>query len=252
MNRARDEEGVVLLLVLVLVVVAISTAYAMSKTAMIEVISTRQYGQHARATLLARSGEVRHDAEHPLDEEELRAMVHLVFLHAEQDLEPLLAAIGKRDELVKLRLGDAVEPDGKSVAARFQRLDNLRLRRQGRCHLGGVTHIAAEVLHRDRAFLFDEVNLLGPMGRRGDVREYFGHAHGAFRRLEAVLLSRNIFGHLDRVLAHRTPALCHLFCAVTGPPGWCCSPGWLSPAGWAWFCIRRRSRLTANGFSPEP
>ena len=56
MSPARDEEGVVLLLVLVLVVVAISTAYAMSKTAMIEVISTRQYGQHARATLLARSG----------------------------------------------------------------------------------------------------------------------------------------------------------------------------------------------------
>ena len=56
MSRAGDEDGVVLLLVLVLVVVAISTAYAMSKTSMIEVISTRQYGQHARATLLARSG----------------------------------------------------------------------------------------------------------------------------------------------------------------------------------------------------
>jgi type II secretory pathway component PulK len=56
MSRTRDEEGVVLLLVLVLVVVAISTAYAMSKTSLIEVISTRQYGQHARALLLARSG----------------------------------------------------------------------------------------------------------------------------------------------------------------------------------------------------
>lgn len=56
MNRARDEEGVVLLLVLVLVVVAISTAYAMSKTSLIEVMSTRQHGQHARADLLARSG----------------------------------------------------------------------------------------------------------------------------------------------------------------------------------------------------
>ena len=41
---------------LVLVVVAISTAYALSKTALIEVMSTRQYLQHARATLLARSG----------------------------------------------------------------------------------------------------------------------------------------------------------------------------------------------------
>ena len=56
MTRARDEAGVVLLLVLVLVVVAISTAYAMSKTSLIEVMSTRQYGQYARATLLARSG----------------------------------------------------------------------------------------------------------------------------------------------------------------------------------------------------
>ena len=56
MTRARDEDGVVLLLVLVLVVVAISTAYALAKTSVIEAISTRQYGQYARATLLARSG----------------------------------------------------------------------------------------------------------------------------------------------------------------------------------------------------
>ena len=53
---ARDDEGIVLLLVLVLVVVAISTAYALSKTAVIEVLSTRQYLQHSRASLLARSG----------------------------------------------------------------------------------------------------------------------------------------------------------------------------------------------------
>ncbi len=57
MSQPRDDEaGVVLLLVLVLVVVSISTAYAMSKTSLIEVLSTRQYGQYARATLLARSG----------------------------------------------------------------------------------------------------------------------------------------------------------------------------------------------------
>jgi len=55
-DRARDEQGIVMLLVLVLVVVAISTAYALGKTAMIEVLSTRQYLQHARASLLARSG----------------------------------------------------------------------------------------------------------------------------------------------------------------------------------------------------
>jgi len=55
-TRPRDDEGIVLLLVLVLVVVAISTAYAMSKTSLIEVMSTRQQGQHARALLLARSG----------------------------------------------------------------------------------------------------------------------------------------------------------------------------------------------------
>ena len=45
-----------LLLVLVLVVVAISTAYAMSKTSLIEVLSTRQHEQYTRADLLARSG----------------------------------------------------------------------------------------------------------------------------------------------------------------------------------------------------
>jgi type II secretory pathway component PulK len=46
----------VLLLVMVLVVVAISTAYAMAKTSLIEVLSTRQQSQYARADLLARSG----------------------------------------------------------------------------------------------------------------------------------------------------------------------------------------------------
>ena len=55
-ERGRGEEGVVLLLVLVLVVVAISTAYAMSKTSLIEVLSTRQHEQYTRADLLARSG----------------------------------------------------------------------------------------------------------------------------------------------------------------------------------------------------
>jgi type II secretory pathway component PulK len=55
--RGREgEEGIVLLLVLVLVVVAISTAYAMSKTSLIEVLATRQSAQHTRAELLARSG----------------------------------------------------------------------------------------------------------------------------------------------------------------------------------------------------
>lgn len=54
----RDEEGIVLLLVLVLVVVAISTAYALSKTSFLEVMSSRQRAQHARADVLARSGVV--------------------------------------------------------------------------------------------------------------------------------------------------------------------------------------------------
>jgi type II secretory pathway component PulK len=55
--RAREgEEGIVLLLVLVLVVVAISTAYALSKTSLIEVLATRQSAQYTRADLLARSG----------------------------------------------------------------------------------------------------------------------------------------------------------------------------------------------------
>jgi type II secretory pathway component PulK len=59
MSQAPDrsgEEGIVLLLVLVLVVVAISTAYAMGKTSLIEILSTRQQAQYARADLLARSG----------------------------------------------------------------------------------------------------------------------------------------------------------------------------------------------------
>jgi type II secretory pathway component PulK len=55
-TRARDEEGIVLLLVLVLIVVAVSTAYAMSKTSLVEVLSSRQHSQHTRAELLARSG----------------------------------------------------------------------------------------------------------------------------------------------------------------------------------------------------
>jgi type II secretory pathway component PulK len=55
-THKRGEEGIVLLLVLVLIVVAVSTAYALSKTSLLEVMSTRQQEDHTRADLLARSG----------------------------------------------------------------------------------------------------------------------------------------------------------------------------------------------------
>ncbi|MCP4007371.1 MAG: general secretion pathway protein GspK [bacterium] len=53
--RARDEEGVVLLLVIVLIVVTISTVYAMAATSTLEIMGTRYRIERTRADLLAKS-----------------------------------------------------------------------------------------------------------------------------------------------------------------------------------------------------
>jgi type II secretory pathway component PulK len=54
--RARDEDGVVLLLVLAIIVITISMVYAFAETSLLEVASTRQRIARAKASLLARSG----------------------------------------------------------------------------------------------------------------------------------------------------------------------------------------------------
>jgi general secretion pathway protein K len=56
MTRRRNEQGVVLLLVMVLIAVSISIAYATAKTSAVDVLSSRQREQLARAQVLARSG----------------------------------------------------------------------------------------------------------------------------------------------------------------------------------------------------
>ncbi|MDP2322052.1 MAG: hypothetical protein Q8O42_22270 [Acidobacteriota bacterium] len=43
---------------------------------------------------------VRHDADHAFHQEQLRAVMHFVFLHAKQHLEAGLAAHGQRDPLI--------------------------------------------------------------------------------------------------------------------------------------------------------
>lgn len=55
--RPKRDEGVVLLLVLVILVATVSTVYAFTRTATLEVLSSRQRSERTRAELLARSGE---------------------------------------------------------------------------------------------------------------------------------------------------------------------------------------------------
>ena len=54
--RARDEDGVILLLVLGIIVLTISLVYAFAETSLLEVASTKQRIARVKASLLARSG----------------------------------------------------------------------------------------------------------------------------------------------------------------------------------------------------
>ena len=125
MTRARDEEGIVLLLVLVLIVVAVSTAYAMSKTSLVEVLSSRQHSQHSRAQLLARSGIAL--ATRALQDDlvgtdpitkavESERDAWAVLAHQEIELPgAALLRIGIRDAGNKLDLNALVDAEGKRV-----------------------------------------------------------------------------------------------------------------------------------------
>ena len=56
MSRARDEEGVVLILVLTMVVLTIGTVYAFARTSLMEIRTMQHRMDRVRADLLARSG----------------------------------------------------------------------------------------------------------------------------------------------------------------------------------------------------
>ena len=125
MTRARGEEGIVLLLVLVLIVVAVSTAYAMSKTSLIEVLSSRQHSQHARADLLARSGIAlakRALQDDLVEGDEITKSVEsdrdawAVLAHQEIELPgDALLRVGIRDAGNKLDLNALIDSDGKRI-----------------------------------------------------------------------------------------------------------------------------------------
>ena len=83
-----------LLLVLVLIVVAVSTAYAMSKTSLVEVLSTRQHSQHSRAQLLARSGIAL--AERALQDDLIEGDPITKAVESDRDAWAVLAAPGDR------------------------------------------------------------------------------------------------------------------------------------------------------------
>jgi len=124
-TRARGEEGIVLLLVLVLIVVAVSTAYAMSKTSLIEVLSTRQHSQHERAELIAKSGIAlakRTLQDDLVEGDEITKSVEsdrdawAVLAHQEIELPGgALLRVGVRDAGNKIDLNALIDADGKRI-----------------------------------------------------------------------------------------------------------------------------------------
>jgi len=74
--------------------------------------------------------QVRDHAEEALDYHELRAVVHLMLLHALQHLEAALRrrAVRHRHEFVGLRLRDALHKLRPRVAFGAEQIDDLRLR----------------------------------------------------------------------------------------------------------------------------
>src|SRR5438105_7422113 len=157
-----------------------------------------------REALLHLARQMRRDAEHPFDEHQLPAMMHLVLLHAHDHFE---AALGRRRHALRLRerLGEefvaqGVNPRRGLLAARLQQLHELRLRAQLR-FLG--LHLSD---HRGKVEAIEACPLLPVDSRERigerDVRQHLTHGAHAWRRREIELRLGNLFGNLDRVRAN--------------------------------------------------
>ena len=170
-----------------------------------------------RHALLKLPRDVGHQAHHALHRHHLSAMVHLVLFRREQHLEP---ALGRRFDAGRLshrfcqeRLGQPLEKRRELVSFGPQKSDRFSLGL--RLRLLGV-----ECLHQFRKVQRLEVRNLVHVNVAlkarcvRDMGKSVLNRPGVRRGPEVVFALRNLFGHLDRVVAHRPKRRRELFPTV--------------------------------------
>ena len=145
------------------------------------------------------------DAELALDEHELGAMVHFVFLGAEDAFEAGFGrfSVGFDDGLGEELGRERVEPGGKLLAFVAEEIKDLRFG-------AGLVFFGFELVDETKEIETDEgieafglVDLVPDAGGDSDVREHLRDRATIGRGDEFVLGFGNVFGDLKSVFAYR-------------------------------------------------
>src|SRR5678816_1433402 len=123
--------------------------------------------------LLALSREMRRNAQHSLDQHQLRAMMHLMLLDAQQAFEScprgLTGSIG--EPLLEELRRERTKPGGDSLTLAVEHRDDLALRARNLFLRGGAARACAEIISLERRDTIHAVHLLLNSRRVCDMRE---------------------------------------------------------------------------------
>src|SRR5258706_4386157 len=171
------------------------------------------------------AGQVRHKAKHPLDQHQLCAVVHLMFLDPEDHLKACLAR-GRhtwrhRHALTEEVVRDAFEPAGEPVAFFSKQLDYLSFTARLFFHRHDFAEEGEEVESFERSTLFNSMDALGGAWGHGNMDEQLGNRAGFRGSAVAVLRLRNIFGDQNGIFADGTKTVGEFFSSVVGHSYFC-------------------------------
>src|SRR3954470_9201839 len=200
------------------------------RTAPIVVPRLRSQPVQSRSALFSRSsayggrlptaGQVRDDAEYPLDQHQLPAMVHLVFFYPEQHLESrFLRGLHRRcerDHLGKQVRRHPLHRGGERLATRPERVHNLILaleRLLFRQDLRATSREEREIDGRDPL----AVHLYLPPRGYGDMGEDFSDALDPLCCLESVLVGGGVLRNLNGIFTNGSKTLGDVPCSVHWP-----------------------------------
>ena len=146
-------------------------------------------------------------------------MVHLVFLHAEQELEAGLAggrAVGHGHALAQEIVGNAFQPLGEGLAAAPEQLDDLRFAPRRLLFGGQAADKPWEVEARERGPALNPVDLHLQPRYQADVNQHLRDGPGLRRGAEAIMLLADFFGDGQGIAADCPEAASEILCAVIG------------------------------------
>ena len=156
-----------------------------------------------RHPLLELAGQVRDDPDHALDEHQLPAVVHLVFLDRKDHLKAAAARWfrhGCLDLFGQEVVRESLDPACPLVSFLAQQVQDLRLVARLALFYPRALEKTGKVEPRERQTPFDGVNLVGPSRRDRDIRQYFGHASRFLGSPEAVFVLGKVLRDQERVL----------------------------------------------------